>query len=174
MFKIPTESKTLSPILKKVLKDFGGQEALKVGRVLLTADDETTDEKIADLAKIKLNIVRKILYILNDNHLTQFRRVRDKRSGWFIYYWNESFDNLPQVIKERHAIAEEKLSIRLKFESENYFFLCNNGCPNRFTFMDALDYGFHCPICKQGILEEDKNAIKVEHLKNTIIHLRNQ
>ncbi|MHA1602549.1 MAG: transcription factor E, partial [Promethearchaeota archaeon] len=46
-----------------MLKDFGGQEALKVARVLLTADDETTDEKIADLAKIKLNIVRKILYI---------------------------------------------------------------------------------------------------------------
>ena len=113
----------LNPTLIKILRDFGGNEAIKIAKVLIEADDETTDELIAEQAKIKLNIVRKILYILNANKLTTFRRVRDKRSGWFIYYWNETFDSLPEFLKNRVNDVIEKLDIRLKFEDENYFFL---------------------------------------------------
>ena len=127
---------------------------------------------LAEQSKIKLNIVRKILYILNANKLTTFRRVRDKRSGWFIYYWNETFDNLPEFLRGRVNDVIEKLDVRLKHEDENYFFLCNNGCAGRYIFIDALDMNFECPECQSGKLMEDRNKEKVELLRNTIIQLR--
>jgi transcription initiation factor TFIIE subunit alpha len=162
----------LSATLTKILKDFGGVEAVKIAKVLVDADDETTDELIAEQSKIKLNVVRKILYILNANKLTTFRRVRDKRSGWFIYYWQESFESLPEFLKGRVNEVIEKLDIRLKFEDENYFFVCNNGCPGRYIFIDALEMNFECPECSSGNLLEDRNSEKVTTLRNTIIKLR--
>ncbi len=170
--RIPTEKKELSSTLKQVLKDFGNQEAVKIAKTLLTTDDETTDERIAELTKIKLNIVRKILYILNENKLTLFRRVRDKRSGWFVYYWNENFDHLPILLKERGNKVIDKLEIRMRFEDQNYFFHCSNGCAQRYIFIDAMELNFQCPECAGGILGEDRNTKKVKHLKDTIVRLR--
>ena len=110
---VPAKKKTLNATLKKVLIDFGGPEAANIAKILAVADDETTDEQIAEMAKVKLNIVRKILYILSENKLARFRRVRDKRSGWFVFYWQESFDKLPDVLKDRRQMVIEKLEARI-------------------------------------------------------------
>ena len=88
--------------LKKVILDFGGKEAIIISKILQnTPNEDLTDERIAELSEVKLNIVRKILYILNENKLTEFQRVRDKRSGWYIYYWTETFSNLTNLLSER-------------------------------------------------------------------------
>ena len=153
--------------------DFGGKEALKIAKVLSShSGDELTDEKIADVSKVKLNIVRRILYILNENKLTEFRRVRDKRSGWFIYFWKSKFENLEIMLKERRRDVVQKLEKRMLFEEENYFFLCNNGCTERFIFIDALEYNFQCPNCDGGTLGQDPNKEKVDILRKTIIKFR--
>jgi transcription initiation factor TFIIE subunit alpha len=171
---VPVKKKTLNATLKKVLTDFGGPEAVNICKILAVADDETTDEQIAEMAKVRLNIVRKILYILSENKLARFRRVRDKRSGWFVFYWQESFDKLLDVIKERRQMVIEKLEARLYFEDENYFFLCSEGCEERFIFIEAMEYNFQCPKCGKGTLSEDRNDKKVTFLKNSISELRDQ
>ncbi len=171
-----SSTKKLSPTLKKLLKDVGNVEAIKIAQVLLDAEGEKiTDEKIAEDADIKLNIARKILYILNENDLTQFHRVRDKRSGWYVYYWNHNFDNLEEMLSERRDQVIDKLETRMKFEETNLFFKCNN-CEegNRFTFNDAMDFNFQCPVCNAGNLIEDPNKETVDYLKKTIVKLRSQ
>lgn len=165
---IPTKKDPFSPILKKVLTDFGGPEALNIAKALLKADDQTTDEQIAEWADVKLNIVRKVLYIFSENKLARFRRVRDKRSGWFVFYWNPSFDKLDEVIQERIQVVIEKLESRMQYEDENYFFVCNQNCQGRYIFIDAMELNFQCPKCGKGQLIEDRNQEKVTFLKNII------
>lgn len=158
-----------------MLLDFGGKEAIVISKILLnTPNEDLTDERIAELSTVKLNIVRKILYILNGNKLTEFQRVRDKRSGWYIYYWTETFDNLSNLLSERKDATIDKLNIRMKFENDNFFFICNNGCTGRFVFIDAMDLNFTCPNCDGGILQEERNKKKVNFLKETIIKIRNE
>ena len=158
-----------------MLLDFGGKEAIIISKILLnTANEELTDERISELSTVKLNIVRKILYILNENKLTEFQRVRDKRSGWYIYYWKETFDNLTNLLSERKDATIDKLNIRMKFENDNFFFICNNGCKGRFVFIDAMDLNFTCPNCDGGVLQEERNKRKVSFLKDTIIKIRNE
>ncbi len=160
--------------LKKVLVDFGGKEALIIAKILIeTTNEDLTDERIAELSVVKLNIVRKILYILNENKLTEFQRVRDKRSGWYIYYWKETFGNLPNLLSERKDHVVNQLDIRMRFENENFFFTCNNSCTGRYIFIDAMDLNFRCPNCDGGVLAEEKNKEKVKFLKDTIINIRN-
>ncbi len=153
--------------------DFGGKEAIIIAKILVkTTNEDLTDERIAELSEVRLNIVRKILYILNENKLTEFQRVRDKRSGWYIYYWTETFSNLTNLLSERKDAVSEKLDIRMKFENENFFFMCNNGCTGRYIFIDAMDLNFRCANCDGGILEEERNRKKVNFLKDTIINIR--
>lgn len=170
------KEKDLDPILKVVLSDFGGEDAIRIMRVLLrlSANDEITDEKLAELSGVKLNIVRKILYVLNENKLTLFHRQRDKKSGWFVYYWKGTAENLGLLMDERKKQVVDKLMIRLKFEEENLFFKCNNGCPKRLIFVDAMESDFKCPVCNQGTLTEDVNKPTVSFLKEKIFALRNQ
>jgi len=157
------------------LLDFGGKESILISKILLnTPNEDLTDERIAELSGVKLNIVRKILYILNENKLTEFQRVRDKRSGWYIYYWTETFSNLSNLLSERKDAVIDKLSIRMKFEDENFFFVCHNGCAGRFVFIDAMDLNFNFPNCDGGILGEERNTKKVNFLKETIIKIRNE
>ena len=159
--------------MKKVLIDFGSKEALKIANVLLNAkDEETTDEKIATISNVKLNVVRRILYILNENKLTEFKRVKDKRSGWFISYWIETFDNLPVMLEERRNRVIDKLEARLSHERDNYFFKCD-ACTDtkRYVFVEAMEYNFHCQNCNGGNLVAENNTEKVALLQTTLQNL---
>jgi transcription initiation factor TFIIE subunit alpha len=171
----PKKDVELDPVLIQVLTDFGGEDALKLAKVLVTVtDEEITDEKLADLSKVKLNAVRKILYILNENKLTSFRRVRDKRSGWFVYYWKSQFEMLPELLDERRGDIIEKLEARMRFEEDNFFFKCRNNCAPRYTYIDAMENNFSCPVCQQGILDQDRKTEVVNFLKEKIVEIRNQ
>jgi transcription initiation factor TFIIE subunit alpha len=166
----------LDPTLVIVLIDFGGQDAIKIAHVLqkLGTNEEITDEKLADKSGVRLNIVRKILYILNENKLTSFKRQRDKKSGWFVYYWRHTFDSLPQLLEERRRQVVEKLNIRMKFEEDHYFFKCNLTCSKRYVFEEAMDKDFRCPECQTGQLVEDNNKELIKMLKEKIVLLRSQ
>lgn len=113
-----------------------------------------------------------MLYILSENKLARFRRVRDKRSGWFVFYWNACFDELNSVIKERKQIVVEKLESRMQFENENYFFVCEQNCEGRFIFIEAMEHNFQCPRCGKGKLIEDRNDKRVDFLRKTIQKIR--
>ena len=73
-------------LFRLVVEEIAGKEGVDVSTVLVNAD-ETTDEEIATKTDLKLNIVRRILYKLHDNHLASYRRIRDANTGWFLYYW---------------------------------------------------------------------------------------
>ncbi len=116
--------------------------------------------------------MRKVLYILSENKLAHFRRVRDKRSGWFVFYWNACFDQIDDVIQNRKQVVVEKLESRMQFEDENYFFHCNQNCTNRYIFIDAMELNFQCPVCGKGKLVEDRNDKRVAFLKEAIRVIR--
>ncbi|HEA70928.1 MAG TPA: transcription factor, partial [archaeon] len=115
--------------------------AIYVGKELINSSDiDITDENITENIKtqiegteidfepndteiLKLNSVRKTLYKLYAEKLAQFRRIRDKSTGWFIYYWWHEFDYLEEILNEKKKFVDTKLRERLRFEVDNYFFL---------------------------------------------------
>ncbi|MBD3354199.1 MAG: hypothetical protein GF364_22140 [Candidatus Lokiarchaeota archaeon] len=116
-----------NPTLCQILDEIGGPVCIKVAEQLYNIDeDEITDDNLSEICDIKLNIVRKILYILYDNKLSEFRKVRDKKSGWFIYYWHDTYENVKDLIKLKHEKVVEKLIQRLQYEETNQFYKCTN------------------------------------------------
>ena len=77
--------------------------------------DTEIDFEPDDTEVLKLNTVRKTLYKLYSEKLAQFRRIRDKSTGWFIYYWWHEFDLLEEILIEKKKVVESKLRERLSF-----------------------------------------------------------
>ncbi len=122
-----------------ILDEIGGESCVKVSEELHKVNltrPEITDDELAEICGIKLNIVRKILYVLYENKLSEFRKVRDKKSGWFIYYWHENFDNIKELVKFKQEQVLEKLSYRLEYENNNVFFICHNLVEKKVTPID--------------------------------------
>ena len=154
-------------------------------------DEDITDEDITESIKdrvesegrdvdfepddaeiLKLNTVRKTLYKLYSEKLAQFRRIRDKSTGWFIYYWWHEFDLIEEILLEKKKLVEEKLRERLEFEQNNYFFICDN-CINtntKYNFEDAFEMNFRCPDCG-GALKAQENDDLIQFLKEKIARL---
>lgn len=125
--KSESPRKKLNKSLELMLAEIGGDQCILVATELYNiSDEEITDDALAEKCDIKLNIVRKILYILYGHKLAEFRKVRDKKSGWFIYYWRESYENVKDLIISKQKQVLVKLSERLSFEESNVFYKCEN------------------------------------------------
>jgi transcription initiation factor TFIIE subunit alpha len=178
--------------LQSFLYIIGGEIAIYVGMELLNSESmDITDEDITENIKekieeteidfepddaetLKLNTVRKTLYKLYSEKLAQFRRIRDKSTGWFIYYWWHEFDLLEEIILEKKKLIEAKLRDRLQFEQNNYFFTCLN-CEDsntKYNFDEAFELNFRCPDCGASLEAQDNQEI-IEFLKNKIALIGN-
>ena len=132
-------------------------------------DFEPDDSEI-----LKLNTVRKTLYKLYSEKLAQFRRIRDKSTGWFIYYWWHEFDLLEEILLEKKKLIDGKLRDRLQFEQNNYFFICEK-CQEsnkKYNFDEAFELNFRCPDCGDPLEAQDNQTI-IEFLKNKIALIQN-
>lgn len=178
----------MNPLLKSFLYIIGGDVAIEVGQELLLSENEDiTDEDITESIKeriegtgidyepdaveiLKLNTVRKTLYKLYSEKLAQFRRIRDKSTGWFIYYWWHEFDLLEDILLEKKKLIQRKLRDRLQFEEKNYFFLCKN-CNQiniKYKFDEAFELNFRCPDCGSPLEAQDNQNI-INLLKEKIV-----
>ena len=178
----------MNPLLKSFLYIIGGDVAIEVGQELLLSENEDiTDEDITESIKeriegtgidyepdaveiLKLNTVRKTLYKLYSEKLAQFRRIRDKSTGWFIYYWWHEFDFLEDIVLEKKKLVQRKLRDRLQFEEKNYFFLCKN-CNQiniKYKFDEAFELNFRCPDCGSPLEAQDNQNI-INLLKEKIV-----
>lgn len=182
--------KKLSSMLRSFLYIIGGDIAIEVGIELLNSENkDITDEDITENIKeriekegrnidfepddteiLKLNTVRKTLYKLYSEKLAQFRRIRDKSTGWFIYYWWHEFDLLEEILMEKKKVLEQKLRERLQFEENNYFFICKDcqSSHTKYNFEEAFELNFRCPECG-GPLEAQDNAKLIRFLKEKIV-----
>ena len=149
-----------------------GEEGMVVVEKMLEAvpDREVTDEKVAEISGINLNLVRKTLYILYENHLAIYRRERDKDSGWLTYLWKLDLDNAEHMLRNETRKLIKKLERRLDFENQE-FFICQDEPPHRILFDYAMEANFMCPVDESPLMHYD-NTEEKQALRNRIDALK--
>ena len=155
--------------LIKVTNLFGGEEAVTVVKSLRKLG-EGTDETITNDCAVRLNTVRKVLYKLYDHGLVSCTRVRDEKTGWFIFYWRLQPDQLDAFIRSRKKRTLDKLKQRLDYERNHTFFVCKTDTEIRVTFEEGMESSFKCGKCGNQ-LESIENAQEVTILENKIERL---
>jgi len=158
--------------LKKVAALFG-EDTVRVVEVLRGVH-EITDDKIADITQIRLNMVRRALYRLYDHSLVALRQSRDKETGWFIFHWRLQPDQLEGFILNQKRRVLEKLETRLEHEKGHEFYGCQTPGCGRFPFKEAFELLFMCPVCNSPMMYLNNDRIveaitrKIEQIKKEL------
>jgi transcription initiation factor TFIIE subunit alpha len=158
------------PVIQKYLHELVGPTGMPVAAA--PPDGEVTDEELAEELGMELNDVRRALFILYENDLASYRRLRDEDSGWLTYLWTFEYENIPERLEEEMHRLLAALEERQDYERDHEFYLCES-CSIRFEFGEAMDFGFQCPNCGAELSSMGNDRL-VEAMEGRIERLREE
>ncbi len=157
--------------LKSVVEDLINKQATPIIDLLL-GKKHVNEFSIAKKLELTINQTRNILYRLSDYGLVSFIRKKDKRKGWYIYFWtlniHQSLSLLEQNLKKELAHLEEQL----KGRRERRFYVCNT-CSLEVTEESALLNDFSCPECEE-IYELSDGTEIAKDLDKVIVKIKKE
>lgn len=157
--------KLTQKLLESVVSEVVGEDVLVLVNMLKT-NKNISEFDISTKIKIPVDVIRNQLYRLYNNNLVSFIRKKDKRKGWYIYYWSINLERIKYLVDDLKRKKIEKLSERLTREQESQFFSCMNSCI-RVDFEQATNFEYRCPECGELLNQED-NSEKIILLKKEV------
>ncbi len=158
-------------LLSEVIESIVGKSGHAIAELL--KDKRNVDEfKIAAKMKLTINQARNILYKLYEHDIVNFTRKKDKRKGWYIYYWTLNTKKaLGHLLTRKEREMQQLISV-LKSRKSKRFYRCKD-CGIELSEETALNHDFLCPECGNllGISESDE---KVNELNKGINKIREQ
>ncbi len=125
--------------------------------------------KLAEDLNITVNQIRNMLYRLHKHNLVSFIRKKDKKKGWYIYYWTLDLKNTKGALQNFKRDQLEDFKGRLDKEENGVFYVCPNKC-RRYHLEQAMEVDFRCQECGELVREQD-NARTIVNLKERIKEL---
>ena len=164
MKKIRLTDKKTEEVIKRVC----GDDILPLVKKL-KGKENVSEFKLADQLKGDIKKVRNGLYRLYEANLVEFTRKKDKKKGWYIYYWTFKPEQVKFLYSKIRKEMLERLKERLEGEAKGMFFVCPNRCV-RLSFDQAADFEFSCPECGELCSQEDINE-RAKEIKDKIKEL---
>ena len=157
--------KISNKVVEEVVSEVAGEDVIPLFKVLKNKKN-VSEFKLADNIDREINTTRNMLYRLYHANLVSFTRKKDKKKGWYIYYWTFNIKRIKYLLKDLKKKKTEKLKERLKREKSSYFFICDNKCM-RLDFEQATEFDFKCPECGDLMNQED-NKEKIKEIEKQI------
>ncbi|MBW2986555.1 hypothetical protein KY333_04260 [Candidatus Woesearchaeota archaeon] len=165
------EMKIQRKLIEEVASRVAGEDVIPVVRALMNRRD-VSEFALAEETNLEINLVRNMLYRLyNANLVTSIKR-KDKKKGWYIYYWTLNHPRFQYLSKDIMKNRLIQLKERLAREKSSHFYLCGRSCI-RLNFEQATDFEFKCPECGD-LLYQDDNAKKIKEIEKEIKHIRKE
>ncbi|MBT96818.1 hypothetical protein CMI49_01850 [Candidatus Pacearchaeota archaeon] len=155
-------------MLKKFLKEV---VVIVVGRPveeivdLLDSKKHVNEFIIAKKMDITINQTRNILYKLSDSGLVSSIRKKDKRKGWYTYFWKiEIFKSL-EFLRNTLEKRIDQLNHQIRSREIKQFYICER-CNIEFNEENALLHDFTCNECGNIFSIRDNTKVLREFKKN--------
>ncbi len=153
-------------LIKEIIVNVVGKSAEKIAD-LLDTKKHVNEFLIADKLEITINQTRNLLYKLSDFGLVSSIRKKDKKKGWYTYFWR--IENL-KALEFLKSLLEKKLEqihIQIKNRESKQFYVCDR-CKVEFTEENALFMNFTCGECGDVFTLKDNSKLIRELKKNLI------
>ncbi len=168
MQKPAPDTNVLNREIDDLVVSLAGEDILPLV-ALLRGKENISEFTIADRLNITVNQVRNMLYRLHKVNLVTFTRKKDKKKGWYIYYWTLDIGKLEDALFQQKKKQLAEFAEKLAKEEEGKFYVCPEKC-KRLTMEDAMEAEFHCPECGQLLVEQD-NRRTIDNIKRRIEEL---
>ena len=152
-------------LLHNLVEEMAGENTGRIVDILFGKKD-VNEFLIAKKMELTINQVRNILYKLSADGLVSFIRKKDKRKGWYIYYW---------TLKTEKCLVKLESSLIEKIDSFNHvlgsretkrFYICKP-CGIEVSEEKALENGFSCDECAE-VYELSDNSKPIRDVKARI------
>src|SRR3989344_4023744 len=152
-------------ILGELIKEVIGSDAISLV-IYIKNKEDVSEFKIAEVLGININLIRNMLYRLSNHSLVSSIRKKDKKKGWYIYYWTFNMQQAAElIISNKKKKAEQMKHMLGRMINETFFVCPHDGLT--MTYETALEHGFKCPEDGELMKQKD-NSLDMERLKREI------
>lgn len=156
--------KMLEKFLKDVVTITVGKQAEEIVP-LLDSKKHVNEFIIAKKLDITINQTRNILYKLSDYGLVSSIRKKDKKKGWYTYFWKiekiKALDFLKNIIEKK----KEQINNQVRNRETKQFYVCET-CHIEFNEENALLHDFTCNECGNTFTLKDNTKLLKELKRN--------
>ncbi|MFA5071845.1 MAG: hypothetical protein WC511_05805 [Candidatus Pacearchaeota archaeon] len=153
----------LQKFLKDAISSVVGKPADEVVD-LLDGKKYTNEFLIAKKLDLTINQTRNILYKVSDFGLVSFIRKKDKRKGWYTYFWKIEIIKCLEFLKSTIQKKIEQIKFQIKSRETKEFYTCEP-CNIEFTEESALVHNFVCNECGSIVTRKDNSPVIKEYTK---------
>ncbi len=157
--------------LKSIVETLVNKQAVPIIDLLI-GKKHVNEFLIAKKLKLTINQTRNILYKLSDYGLVSFIRKKDKRKGWYIYFWTLNIYQSLNLLEQNLKKELEQLEIHLKNRKEKRYYTCKT-CSIEVAEESALLNDFVCSECEQ-VYELSNNMELIEGLEKSIAKVKKE
>jgi len=154
----------LNEFIKEAIVVVAGANAEPIAN-LLNSDKYINEFLIAKKLNLTINQTRNILYKISDAGLVSSIKKKDKKKGWFTYFWRieplKVLDFLKQILLRRIEQIKNQISNR---ESKQYY-ICER-CNIEMVEDNAILVNFTCSECGDVFKLKDNSKLISEFKKN--------
>ncbi|MGC8675468.1 transcription factor [Fervidicoccus sp.] len=137
--------------LEEFISKMATNPSLLIFRFLAKENSEATEDTLSEKLGMSKNLVRKLLYKLHDINVVVYRRVRDEKTNYYIYYWKINWEGLAATLLERKKEVLKKLKEKAASEEGKVGIYYCKKCGREYTFDEALENDFRCKICNEPL-----------------------
>src|SRR3989344_249176 len=160
-------------MLKKFLKE---AMALIAGKPaedlvdLLDTHKHVNEFIIAKKLNLTINQTRNILYKISDYGLVSSIRKKDKRKGWYTYFWKIEILKSLEFIRNDLLKKMDNLQHQIKSRETKRFYVCEK-CHVELNEENALFNNFTCTECGSILVLKD-NTKMINEMKRNLERLK--
>ncbi len=140
-----------------------GKQAEKIPELLLNKN-YVNEFIIAKKLEITINQARNILYKISDYGLVSSIRKKDKKKGWYTYFWKIEVLKCLEFLKNILVKQMTQINYWIKSREEKGFYVCER-CSREFTEENALLHNFICDECGDVFTVKDNKKVLKEFNK---------
>ncbi|MAH45710.1 hypothetical protein CMI37_07760 [Candidatus Pacearchaeota archaeon] len=153
-------------LLHNLVEELAGVDTGRIVDILFNKKD-VNEFLIAKKMELTINQVRNILYKLSADGLVTFIRKKDKRKGWYIYYWTLKTEKCLVKLEQSLISKIADLESLLESRETKRFYVCK-ACDIEVSEETALENGFTCEECAEVYALQD-NAQSIKETKAQIL-----
>jgi transcription factor E len=154
----------LEKFLKEVISLIVGKQ--NEGVVDLLNNEKYVNEfLIAKKLNITINQARNILYKISDYGLVTSIRKKDKKKGWYTYFWRIESLKALEYLRESYLKKIEQIENQVKSREAKEFYVCER-CNIEFSEENALLRNFTCEECGSVFAVKDNSKLIKEFNKH--------
>lgn len=165
------DNEKIDKILNEIVEEIAGNDIVPLVE-LIKNKSNVSEFKIAEKLGITVNHIRNMLYRLNNYNLVFFTRKKDKKKGWYVYYWTLNMLELRNLAVKLKTEMLNKIKNKLASEETGVYFICPDK-HIRANHETAMEHAFKCPECDQQLLNEN-NAKTMQNMEKLISRLNEE